>query len=239
MLSFIREQSFGDLPAEKKAAAGQTPAEGRQSASEKEFLTVATHSQRVRRSTALLTVLLVAGLLCIWFMVKKTSPQAARAADANETDIASAITRITGVRSELFDRMDEIVSKFYEFSQVLQVGVNELVKNPFELELFLAGLKAKAEAAEQVLQIDPDVLMRQLMEKQAGDLMLQGIMQSDRGNCCMIDGKTIYVNDSIADFTVVEIGANSVKLQWNPKDDSARFPAGSDKAQIVLKLLEE
>jgi hypothetical protein len=47
------------------------------------------------------------------------------------------------------------------------------------------------------------------------------------------------VNDSIADFTVVEIGANSVKLRWNPKDDSARFPAGSDNAEIVLKLLKE
>ncbi len=239
MLSFMREQSFEDLPAEKKSAAGQTPADGKQSASAQEFLTVATHSQRVRRSTTLLAVLLVAGLLCIWFMVKKTSPQGARAADANETDIASAISRITGVRSEMFDRMDEIVSKFYEFSQVLQVGVNELVKNPFELESFLAGLKAKAEAAEQVLQIDPDVVRRQQMEKQAGDLQLQSIMQSDRGGCCMIDGKIIYMNDSIGNFTVTQIGANFVKLQWNPKEDSARFPAGSDKAQIVLKLLEE
>lgn len=238
MLSFMREQSFDELPAEKKVAAAQTPGEGKQSASEREFLTVATHSQRVRRSTTLLAVLLVVGLLCIWFMVKKTSPQAARAADANETDIASSISRITGVRSEMFDRMDEIVSKFYEFSQVLQVGVNELVKNPFELELFLAGLKAKAGAAE-VLQIDPDVIRRQQMEKQAGELMLQSIMQSDRGSCCMIDGKIINMNDSIGNFTVVEIGANSVKLRWNPKDDSARFPAGSDNAEIVLKLLEE
>ena len=40
--------------------------------------------------------------------------------------------------------MGEIVKKFYEFSDVVQVKVNELVKNPFEVEGFAKNLKAGA-----------------------------------------------------------------------------------------------
>ena len=37
--------------------------------------------------------------------------------------------------------MDEIVKKFYEFSDVVQVKVGELAKNPFEVEGFTKDLK--------------------------------------------------------------------------------------------------
>lgn len=242
MLSFLRDQSFDDLPAQKKAgSAAGTSADGEKNAAEQGFLTVATDRRQVRRSTTLLAVLFVVGLLCIWFMVRKTAPQTAdAAADVNEIDMARAMSRITGGKAEMFNRMDEIVNKFYEFSEVMQVKVNELVKNPFELEIFLAGLKAKADAGEQVLQIDTDAIRRQQIKQQAEQLQVLTIMidQINQTNCCMIDGKVLYEGDSVGDFKVSGIGTNFVKLLWDPKDESARLGAGSQKVEIVLKLSE-
>ncbi len=243
MLSFLRDQSFDDLPAQKKAgAAAGTSADGEKNIPDQGFLTVATDRRQVRRSTTLLAVLFVVGLLCIWFMVRKTTPQTAdaAAADVNEIDMARAMSRITGGKAEMFNRMDEIVNKFYEFSEVMQVKVNELVKNPFELETFLAGLKAKADAGEQVLEIDADAIRRQQIKQQAEQLQVLTIMidQTNQTNCCMIEGKVLYEGDSVGDFKVSGIGTNFVKVLWDPKDESTRLGPGSQKVEIVLKLSE-
>jgi hypothetical protein len=239
MLSFLREQSLDDLPAQKKpASAAGTSADAEKNIPDQGFLTVATDRRQVRRSTMLLAVVFVVGLLCIWFMVRKTSPQTAEAtaADVNEIDMARAMSRITGGKAEMFDRMDEIVNKFYEFSEVLQVKVSELVKNPFELETFLAGLKAKADAAEQVLEIDTDAIRKQQIKQQAQQLKFLSIMKAEHAYCCMIEGKILYEGDSVDDFKVSGIGSNFVKLLWDPKDESARLGPGSQNVEIVLKL---
>ena len=237
MLSFLREQSFEDLPAEKASGAAAGHGDGSKDASDQPFITVATNSRLVRRSTTVLAVLLVAGVLCIWFMVRKTSPQGADAAltDVNEADIAAAIYRVTGAKEVMFGKMDEIVNKFYEFSRVLQVEVNELVKNPFELEMFLASLEGDI---NQAVQVDPAVIRRRKIEQKAEALSLLSIMRSDQGSCCMINNKFLYQGDSIDGFRVSEIGSDFVKLFWDSKDDSAAS-MGREKVEIILKLSEE
>jgi hypothetical protein len=55
MLSFLREQGNEQLPAEKPdAAAGGTPDDGSEKLKEQEYLTVAAHGRRTRKSTILL-----------------------------------------------------------------------------------------------------------------------------------------------------------------------------------------
>lgn len=239
MLSFLRDQGVDDSsPAEKAGAAGQTTRDGAPSASEQDYIAVSTNTSRVRKSTAVLAVLLVTGLVCIWFMMKKTAPQAAGAAtaDANALDIEKQIIRITGAKSEIFEKMDELVGKFNEFSEVPQVEVNELVKNPFEQEMFLANLRADITDAEPVLTIDHEAVRRQKAQKQADELNLMTIMRSDKRNCCMIDNKFFYQGDSIGDFTITAIEGNSVKLLWN---DDANAADEAAKVEIILKLAEE
>ena len=70
------------------------------------------------------------GLLCLWFMIKKSTPQTAAAAavSTEEAQIETAIARLGGVKTEMFSRMDEIVKRFYELSGVSQVKTSELVK---------------------------------------------------------------------------------------------------------------
>jgi preprotein translocase subunit SecG len=215
MLSFLRDPNLAELPAEKKNATVQKP--GQESAGEtkeQEYLTVATKGRDVRKSTILLGILFIIGLACLGFMIKKSSPKTASAEIVNteEMQIEAAIARITGIKSEMFSRMDEIVSKFYEFSDVLQVKVSELVKNPFQLEMFLTNLKAESNA-EDSLEIDVEMILQEQITRKAMDMKLVSIMQSNQGVCCMINNKILYEGDLIEDFKVKQIGYNHVKLE--------------------------
>jgi len=241
MLSFLRDQGSDDSPAEKTGTAGQTTSEGSPNVSEQDYIAVSTSTSRVRRSTAVLAVLLVAGLACIWLMVKKTSPQPAGAAtaEANAVDIEKEIIRITGAKSEVFEKMDELVGKFNEFSEVPQVEVNQLVKNPFEQETFLANLKTDITDAQPVITIDHQAIRRQKAQKQADELNLTTIMLSHQRNCCMIDDKFFYQGDSIGDFTITGIESNFVKLLWNADNDAANSTGTAQKVEIILKLAQE
>jgi hypothetical protein len=229
MLSFLRDQSLEDLPAQKKTStktsttAGKAPVDGTDKPQESEYLTVATQTKRVRKSTTLLAVLFIIGLLCLWFMIKKSTPKAASAGsvETEETLIETAMNRLTGVKSKIFSRMDEIVKKFYEFSDVPQVEVNELAKNPFEIETFSANLRKKPVAEE----IDTKNLWQQQIRYKSRGMQLLSIMQSNQDNCCMIDDRILYEGDSIKGFKVLQIGDSYVKLE-------------SDGVQITLKLSE-
>lgn len=215
MLSFLRDQNSGELPAD--IAAQNSQGDGNVQNQEQEYLTVASHGKAVRKSTTVLAVLFVIGLVCLWFMIKKSAPKAATAAEVTpeETQIETAIARLTGIKSEMFNSMDEIVSKFYEFSDVLQVQVDELVKNPFQIEMFLSSLKDKTHApiVEKPVPIDPEAIWRQKIRQKAEEMKLDSIMQSDMGKCCMINNKILYVGDSIEEFKVLHIDDSHVVLE--------------------------
>lgn len=224
MLPFLREQEIAnssvqeaDKP-DKAAGAEQTPLQ--------QYLTVSYKNKSVRRSTMLLAALFVAGLLCLWFMIKKSTPQSASAevASSDEKQIEMAIAQLTGVETEMFHRMDEIVNKFYEFSNVLQVQVEELVKNPFELEPFLASLRRKS-SGDEGLDIDAEMLRQQQLRQQTKDLRLLSIMQSEQGTCCMINDKILYEGDFIKGLKVAHIGDRSVMVE-------------SEGLKVELKLSE-
>jgi len=243
MLSFLREQGAEELSAQKPAA-GQIDSEISKDApdqpSSQEYFTVAAQSKNVRKSTILVAVLFGIGLLCLWFMIKKSTPQTATGSptDTQETQIEAAIARLTGVSSELFSRMDQIVSKFYEFSDVLQVQVSELVKNPFELEMFLRNLRGKVDAQDDI-DIDAEMIRQQQIRQKAKDMQLYSISLSDQGNWCSIDNESLREGDLIKGFKVTEISANIVKLEWwGEKGNSAPSAAQSKGLEIVLKLSE-
>jgi len=228
MLSFLRDQVLEDsLPQKPSATAGKTTTDSAKGAQEQEYLTVAAQEGRVRKGTILLVVLFSAGLLCLWFMIKKSAPQTASAetVSTEESQIEMAITRLIGVRSEMFSRMDEIVKKFYEFSDVQQVNVNELAKNPFKYEAFWGDVEKSPDAEGKGVSIDASVIRQQRIRQRAKNMQLLSIMQSDRGDCCVIDGKILYKGDSIKGFNVFQISGSFVKLE-------------SEGVEILLKLSE-
>jgi hypothetical protein len=155
-------------------------------------------------------------------MIKKSSPNAASAAygTTEDTLVETAIARLTGVKTEMFGRMDEIVGKFYEFSDVPQVKANELAKNPFELETTSGNLKSGT-----VNEIDTRALWQQQLRQNSKGMQLWSILQTQQGYRCMIDDEILSEGDSVNGFKVSQIGDNFVKLE-------------SDGVQIELKLSE-
>jgi len=201
-----REQSGGDSTNNKQQS--------------EEYLTVAIQGKKVRNTTRLLAVLFGTVLLCLWFMIRQSTPSTATASGSAATDtqqkqIEKAIVRLAGTSSVMFRRIDRIVKKFYEFSKVPQVGVNELVKNPFKHEIFIGGRGDLFDAE----YYDPN---------NDGPIELLSIMKTEGGNCCMIDDKILYEGDSIRDLKVVQIGENFVKLEGKP--------SGGQETEIILKL---
>jgi hypothetical protein len=238
MLSFMREQepqNASDRPSEGPGAQDGPLSDlpGSQ-----EYLTVAVNSKSLRRSTMLVAALVAIGLLCLMMMIRRSQPQAASAAPAvgDQTKIEAAIGRITGVRSEMAGRMDEIVKKFYEFSDVVQVKVNELVKNPFEVEGFMKDVKTGAPVEDP--QAQAEMLRRQRIEQQAKTLKLLSIMRSDQGDCCMINDRILRQGETIEGFKIVRIGANFVELVWSPSGASEAEASPTEEMKTVLKLSE-
>jgi hypothetical protein len=232
MLSFLREQTL-DEPIETQG--GDSPGQ------DGEYYTVASHGKKARKSTTLLAILFVIGLACLGVMIKRSTPKAASAAeaDAEQTDIQLAIARITGVKTEMFNRMGEIVNKFYEFSGVKQVEVGELATNPFEFKLVPASVKAELDTEPRVSPLDAEGLRRRQMAQQAKDLEVLSIMQSTQGNCCMIGDKFLYEGDTIQNFRVVEIKENQVRLLWVDASATDQDKSKLEDLEIVLKLTEE
>ncbi|MDD5327175.1 MAG: hypothetical protein PHY02_05095 [Phycisphaerae bacterium] len=247
MMSFMREQGRGEPSGQKpphlscneaekprsdaleKTQAGACP-QTQQDApgTQQEYLAVEARNKNVRRSTMLLAVIFILGVLSLWFMIKKSSPQTAAASQKQPgiegARIEMAIAQLVGGRSEMFGRMDEIVKKFYEFSDVRQVKAEELMKNPFKHEVLLGDLKEQSDAEKGDFDINAQMRQEQL-KQQIKSMQLLSIMKTGTNNCCMIDDKILYEGDSIKGFDVRKIGDNTVLLE-------------SDGVEVILKLSE-
>jgi preprotein translocase subunit SecG len=228
MLSFMREKGYGEPLGQEPRLGTHQETQGKGCpqtqenalGTQQEYLTVAARDKKnVRRSTILLGGLFILGLLCLWFMIKKSSPQTAMArsgqVSTEEAQLEKAIAQLIGVRSEMFNRMGEIVKKFYEFSDVQQVKVDELVKNPFKHEILLGNLNETSDTEKGSFG----------MRQQTKDMQLLSIVATDTGKCCVIDDKRLYEGDSIRGFNVRQIGDSTVLLE-------------SDGVEIILKLSE-
>lgn len=243
MLSFLREQDNEKLTAQKTANAnGQADPGASENTQKQEYLVVAAHNKSVRKSTILVAILFSLGLLCLLFMIKNSKPRAAAASTGGveEKQIEGAIARLTGVSSEMFSRMDQIVKKFYEFSNVFQVRVNELAKNPFELEMYLSTISPKVEPqkVDDSVDVNTDIIRQEHIKQIAKEIQLLGIMQTDQGNCCMIDSKIFYEGDLVKSFKVTQIKDNFVKLEWQELNSNPGHSAETQNIEIVLKLSE-
>ncbi len=204
------DSSMQNLP----AAAGSGGTDSDQQLQEQEYLTVASKGQQVRKTTYMLAVFFGIGLLCIWFMIKKSTPQKATAAIASteESQIEMAIAKLGGAKSEMSSGMEELVRRFHQFGDVQQVQVGELIKNPFKADGYASSSDDSISDAEKFGVVET---MRLLSIVQSG--------QDRAGRCCMIGDKILYEGDLIRGFKVQQIGDSFVKLQ-------------SEGSEMILKL---
>ena len=202
MLNYLKT-SNSEIPAEQESETTQQK--------EQDFLTVATKEKDVRKSTTILGVLFIIGLICLGIMIKKSAPKAAvsKTVDAEQLQLEIAIAQVFQYKDNALNDMDEIVNKFYELSDVIQVAVNQLVKNPFQLETLIP----KKENGET--DINVEMIIQKEIELRARELKLYSVMKSEKGVCCMINNKILYEGESIDDFVVKQINTDNVLLEMN------------------------
>jgi hypothetical protein len=235
MLPFLKESDSGELPTDPAQGQSGDPSS---LSGPQDFLTVAERGRHVRHSTMFVVILFGLGLLGVWFMVQKTKPNAASATEMSlgEAEIEGAISRLTGGSSEMMTRMDEIVNKFYEFSEVYQVQVDELSKNPFAVEASAQTVPLKEEESSNEGDKAHKELMKRFAE-QTKALSLLGIMQGENGNRCMIGEDVLQQGDSTGEFKVLDISATAVELEWVPAGvDLSKIEAND--THVILKLSE-
>lgn len=237
MLSFMREQGGENLPGGRAAGTDKRDGASPDTGAPQEFLTTAANSKSLRKSTILVAVLVAIGLAGLGYMIHQSQPQAAsgQTSTDEENKIENAISRLTGVSSEMVSRMDEIVDKFYEFSDVFQVGVGELAKNPFEAEV-VAGTMDEEVLTEQDDSVRAALLRQARLKRQAGALKLLSVMRSEEGNACMINDRILHQGDIIEGFKITQIGADSVVLTW--QSDGTGQSAEAENLTIKLKLAQ-
>ena len=206
MLSFMKDgqdKSNVNVPDESTGIDSSTnPPSGDQS----DYLTVGEHGKNLKQSTITLAILFTVGALCLWFMIKKVAPESADAAvSPEETQIELAIAELTGIRSEQ-SKMGDIVDRFYTFSEVDQINVSELKKNPFSHEIDIANF-------EESMDLNRGVIAREEVNRKSKSLQLWSIMASDQEGCCMINDKILYIGNVINGFTVTKIDPRYVVLE--------------------------
>ena len=171
---------------------------------QQDFLTVSGHGKKLRQSTLTLVVFFVVAALVVWFMVKKTTPAAAvAAANEDQTQLDTALAQLNSMQTEMNTQMDSVVGKFYQFSNVEQVEVSELKKNPFKRELPDAENMGENELS----------YLREKIQQQASKLELWSITSTPRGVCCMINDKVLYEGEKLDGMTIRKIGKKTVFLE--------------------------
>ena len=207
MMAFMRGHGDDNLESTKSVSSDDLQT---QEDAQQRYLEVS--NKKSRRGTILLSIFFGVGLLGLLFMIKQSAPKLASAnnTDVEEAQLESAISRITGVSNEMYGRMDEIVNKFYEFSEIDQIEVDELIKDPFEYDLFSAGNDMIGLGDSN---FDAKLLREQRLREETKNMQLLSIMRSGSKNCCMIDGEVLYKGDIIKGLRVTNIFDDRVSLE--------------------------
>jgi preprotein translocase subunit SecG len=202
MLSFLKEKIGGDSPMNRNGGAQSN------SEDDQNFLEPAEHGKNLKQSTMMLGILLAVGAICLWFMIKKAAPETTNAAvNTQEIEIEKAIAQITGIRSQVDSQVDDIVDRFYNPSDISQVQVSDLKKNPFKHDLSIGTIETDEDDQGVAME-----LFREELKNKARKLQLYSIMESEKGGCCMINDEILYVGDTILGFTVTGISNDWVEL---------------------------
>ena len=200
MLSYLKEEKGVPASSDMGTDGATTSAQ--------DYMTVSGHGKKVKQSTIVLAVLFGIGGLGLWFMVQKTTPAKADAQTTEDSSqLDAAIAQLKTMQSEMDSQMNSVAGRFYQFSNVEQVAVDELKKNPFKLELDYSATGQSDKNPKQE-QLQQEAQIRSM------GLELWSITATPKGMCCMIDDKVLYQGDTYREMNVTSINDNTVMLTY-------------------------
>jgi hypothetical protein len=223
MLSFMNEDNVEET-VNDQAEGSVDGGEEIDAVSGEDYIKPAQTSQNLKRSTSILMAVFAIGGLCLWVMVKQVGPAEASAAlTPEELQVESAIASLTNATDSFQGKMGAVIDRFYEFSDVEQVEVDQLQKNPFAHD-FSSGSQIELSSGS-AFTASLDSALKDDLKKRAGQLQLWTVMESAENGCAMINDKLLYVGDSISGFEVLRIGKGHVVLS-------------ADEMEVVLRISE-
>jgi len=175
-----------------------------------EIIEPAVQEKNVRLTTFILVAAIAAVLIAIWLIHKKAAPAKTAAAITGnqQTAVETAITQLTGIKTDDVEQVDQLVKKFYEFADFKQVDKQKFRRNPFSFSMGASDMTSLSALKEDSNNV----------KNNAQKMQLQSIMQSKYGDCCMIDDAVLYKGDKINGFEIVDIGADFVRLRTGGQD---------------------
>ncbi len=169
---------------------------GGSDASDQDFLVPSSSGKKVKYSTVILGVVFLVGAALLFFMITKFGPGEAKAGlSEDELKIESAIAKLSGSKVAINDRMNNIVDRISSLSEVEQVSVDELKRNPF---------KQDSDGVDVGSFSESDI--------SASGLRLWSVMESSGEKSCMINERLYQVGDRVGNYTVKRIGEGFVEL---------------------------
>lgn len=207
MLSYMREDNNnGTTSANDRQKRETDRAPCHPADAEQDYLVPENTGKRANRNTMVLLVLFFAGLLLLGFMVKRVDPLSAEAAMTDDSmQIERAVANLTGVQVEMDGKLNDAVRKISTLSDIKQVAVDELSKNPFSHSLVrqITGIRTGGKVNKSTGQT--------AVEK-ADELHLWTIVSSGKKRSCMINDKILYEGDNIMGLRVNHIAEDFVEL---------------------------
>lgn len=208
-MSFMRQDSESDVTS-AKSSEGKDVSDG-VGESQEDYLLPSNNVKNVKRNTIVLGVFFAVGVLSLLFMIKRANPSTANAAVSDDVlQIENAVASLSGIQSEMGGKFSEVVSKISSLSDIEQVGVDQLQKNPF-CHNSVIGIDMIELDMGNKTQRSSD----QWITNRADSLRLWTIMYSDKGRSCMINNEILYEGDLISGFRVKRIGDDFVELSSN------------------------
>jgi hypothetical protein len=207
MLSYLRDANQTPAAAQMQEQASVSPGEESASGSDR-YLKPAAHARNLRQGTIILVILFVAGAAGVWWMIKKSGLSAAQGASEEEaSQIDKALAQLTSFQAEINSQMDSVASRFSQASELGQITVADLKKNPFRQEYVL-------DQSDEDPSENQTLMRKEEMQRRAGLLKLWSITARQTNSCCMINDKVLYVGDSIQGFVVKEILSDRVRIAY-------------------------
>ena len=206
MLSYLRDANQTPAAAQMQEDLGASPQESPSQSGG--YLKPAAHAKNVKQGTIILTILFLAGAAGIWWMIKKSGLSEAQGAAGEEaSQIDKALAQLTTFQEEINTQMDSVASRFSQASELGQITVTDLKKNPFRQEYSL-------EQPAEDMSESQTIMRKEEMQRRAGLLKLWSITARETNSCCMINDKVLYVGDSIQGFVVKDILSDRVRIVY-------------------------
>ncbi len=217
MLSFLKEEAI-EQDKEQVANAPVENAAVAETTQDQDFLESKVSEKPAKRTTAILAGVVIAGAIALFLMIKQVSPASLETVNKDQMAIDIALSQLSSGES-LTKQIDSVVKRFYDFSNVPQVEVKWLQKNPFTLSSKLIAPDDISKTKNE----KPEVAIKNGRIDIADTINVYGVMNIDGKFCCMIDDRLFYVGDKYKNFTVSKISSGSVVLTKDGKHISIKI----------------